>query len=112
MVFQRVWGGLSSAPSGPATDDDRAFLQKRIAFFGRVGMLLALASYVFTHAALMLEPGGDWGAWIRPDALLYLLNASLLGSVWVITRGPARGLRTLASLDACGSFLGCASAAL
>ena len=112
MVLQHVWGGLSSASSGPASDDDRAFLQKRMAFFGRVGMLLALAGYLFTHASLMLEPHHSWRVWVRPDALLYLINAGLLGAVWLIARGGPRGTRTLGALDACGSFLGCASAAL
>jgi serine/threonine-protein kinase len=112
MGWQQVWGGLSSASGGPATDEDRAFLQKRIAFFGRAGMLLALGSYAFTHATLTLEPGISWRVWFRPDALLYLVNAGLLGGVWLLTRGPLRSARMLAGLDASGSFLGCASAAL
>src|SRR5262245_51242865 len=111
MAWQRVWGGLSSASGGRA-DDDRAFLQKRIAFFGRVGGLLALACYAFTHATLALEPDVSWRVWFRPDALLYLSNASLLGVVWLLTRRGRPSARTLATLDAAGSFLGCASAAV
>jgi serine/threonine-protein kinase len=108
-----IWGGLSSASVGSgSTAEGRAFLQKRIAFFGRVGAGLALGAYAFTHAALSLEPGADWRVWVRPDALLYLVNVALLALVWWVARGDARGPRTLALLDACGSVLACASASL
>jgi serine/threonine-protein kinase len=111
MAWRHDWGGLSSADA-VSGDDGRAFLQKRIAFFGKVGLGLALGAYVFTHAALALAPGYSWRVWVRPDALLYLVNAVLLGTVWLIARGPLRGARALAALDGCVSFLACTSAAL
>ena len=110
MAWRHVWGGLSSAAS-TSGDDGRAFLQKRIAFFGKVGMGLSIGAYVFTHAALVLTPGYSWRVWVRPDALLYLVNVMLLGTGWLIARGPQRGARSLAALDASVSFLACASAA-
>jgi eukaryotic-like serine/threonine-protein kinase len=112
MLWERVWGGLSSASGGPPSDDDRAFLQKRIAFFGRLGALFSLGAYVFTHAALALEPGYSWRVWVAPDALLYLANVALLALVWLLARGPRLGPRALAGLDACGSLLACFSASL
>jgi serine/threonine-protein kinase len=109
MAWRHVWGGLSAADS--SSDDGRAFLQKRIAFFGKVGTGLSLGAYVFTHAALALTPGHDWRVWVRPDALLYLVNVMLLGVVWLVARGPQLGARALAGLDAGVSFLACSSAA-
>jgi eukaryotic-like serine/threonine-protein kinase len=113
MIWQGIWGGLSSASSGAASGDEgRAFLQKRIAFFGKVGLSLAFAAYVFTHASLALQPGYTWRVWVRPDALLYLVNVGLLGAVWLVARGPARSARSLRVLDACVSVLACLSASV
>src|SRR5262245_2807341 len=111
MAWRHVWEGLSSAASASG-DDGRAFLQKRIAFFGKVGMGLSLGSYVFTHAALVLTPGYSWRVWVRPDALLYIVNVVLLGVVWLIARGPQLGARALAVLDASVSVLACSGAAV
>ncbi|HET9314217.1 MAG TPA: serine/threonine-protein kinase, partial [Vicinamibacteria bacterium] len=110
MAWRHIWGGLSSAAS-TSGDEGRAFLQKRIAFFGKVGMSLSLGAYVFTHASLALTPGYSWRVWIRPDALLYIVNVVLLGVVWLVARGPQLVARALALLDAGVSFLACASAA-
>src|SRR5262245_53962634 len=113
MIWQRIWGGLSSASVGPgSTAESRAFLQKRIAFFGRVGAGLALGSYVFTHASLALEPAFTWRVWLRPDALLYLVNVLLLTGVWLAARGRPRDAPVLAALDGCGSFFACLSASV
>jgi serine/threonine-protein kinase len=111
MAWRHVWEGLSSADSASG-DDGRAFLQKRIAFFGKVGMGLSLGAYVFTHAALALGPGYSWRVWVRPDALLYLVNVLLLGVVWLIARGPQLCARALAVLDAGVSVLACSGAAV
>lgn len=112
MVWQ-VWGGLSSASAAaPSTADGRAFLQKRIAFFGRIGFFLSFGFYVVIHAALTLKPGYTSRVWLAPDGLLHLASAGLLGVVWLVARGPLRSAGTLAALDACGSFVACLSASL
>ncbi len=111
MAWRHVWGGLSSAGSAPG-DEGRAFLQKRIAFFGKVGLGFSLGAYVFTHGALVLTPGYSWRVWVRPDALLYLVNVTLLGAAWLGARGPQLGARALAAIDASVSFLACSSAAV
>jgi hypothetical protein len=112
-MFERIWGGLSSATGGQAASDEgRAFLQKRIAFFGKVGVGLAFGAYVFTHAALALQPDYTWRVWVRPDALLYLVNVALLAVVWLVARGRPRSAGALSALDACGSVLACLSASV
>jgi serine/threonine-protein kinase len=110
MAWRHVWEGLESAAGHSA--DDPSFLQRRIAFFGRIACLLSLGFYVLIHAALARQPHQTWRVWLEPDGLLHLLSAALLGGIWWIARGPKRSPRALALLDAGGAFLACLSASL
>jgi eukaryotic-like serine/threonine-protein kinase len=106
----RVLRGPS--PAAHTTEDGRQTVQRRIAFFGQAGALLALGNYVLVHAARALAPGGAWSRLFDADGILHLASAGLLGAVWLLARGPARSSLALRVLDATGSVLACLAASL
>jgi eukaryotic-like serine/threonine-protein kinase len=80
-----------------SSEEGRAFLQWRIAGFGRILGALVLAFYVLANAAGMLHPLARWSDWLAPTNLLTLTAGLVYAVVWLACR---TGRRTAAELEA------------
>jgi eukaryotic-like serine/threonine-protein kinase len=108
---------LASGASGPidlATEEGRAFLQERLAFFGGVGFLFQCGFFVFGRAALAVAaPGIFTGSWTLAKALMMLgdLGSQLLYlGLWAWARRGRRSLAALRGADAALPFVTCTMA--
>jgi len=102
----------SWAGSRRESAEGRAFLQRRLAFFGKVGFFISFGFYLAVHAASALRPDYSWRVWVGGDGLLHLGTAAVLGLVWLICRRGRLTARALAAVDAGGSTLACLGASL
>jgi hypothetical protein len=108
---------IASGASGPVdlgTEEGRAFLQERLAFFGGVGFLFQCGFFVLGRAALALTaPGLVTGPWTRAKALMLLgdlgSQALYLG-LWGYARRGRRPLGILRGADAALPFVTCTMA--
>jgi hypothetical protein len=102
------------ASAGPSfgSDENRAFLQDRIAFFARLGTLIVLATYAALVLAQMLDPGDLRSPWLGAYGALHVGTAAVLGVIWIVCARGTRALDVLGALDALGSVAACTIASL
>jgi serine/threonine-protein kinase len=100
-------GGASLDP-----EENRAFLQKRIAFFARLGAAFVLATYFALVLAQRLEMGGTGSPWLGTYGALHVATAAVLTAIWLACRGTPLSSEALGALDMLGSLAACATGSL
>ncbi len=106
---------LASGASGPVdlgTEEGRAFLQERLAFFGAVGFLFQCGFFVLGRFALALVAPG-LVSWTPSRAVLVLGDVGgqlLYLALWAFARRERRPLAVLRGADAALPFVTCAMA--
>ena len=94
-----------------SSDEWRAFLQRRVAGFGRTLAAFVLGFYVFANGAAMLHPLATWHDWIAPLNVLVLAAGGICLAVWVACKVGQRSTTELETIDtiatiATGSCIG------
>ena len=94
-----------------SSDEWRAFLQRRVAGFGRTLAAFVLGFYVFANSAAMLHPLATWHDWIAPLNVLVLAAGIICAAVWVACKVGQRSTTELETIDtiatiATGSCIG------
>src|SRR5688500_15014881 len=87
-----------------SSEERRAFLQKRIAGFGRTLAAFVLGFYAFSNSVAMLHPKASWSDWTRPLNLLVVVAGSVCSIVWLVARGRPRSIPELENIDALGTI--------
>jgi hypothetical protein len=100
-------GGASLDP-----EENRAFLQTRIAFFARLGAAFVLATYIALVVAQRLDAGREGTVWLGTYGVLHAATAIVLAAVWLACRGRPLSLVALRALDMLGSLAACTTASL
>jgi predicted Ser/Thr protein kinase len=100
-------GGASLEP-----EENRAFLQARIAFFARFATVFVLATYAALVLAQRLDAGGQGPLWLGTYGLLHIATAAVLVVVWLASRVRPLSLEALGALDMIGSLAACTTASL
>ncbi|HSO30927.1 MAG TPA: serine/threonine-protein kinase [Labilithrix sp.] len=83
-----------------SSEEWRAFLQWRVAGFGRILGALVLGFYVFANAAGMLHPLARWSDWISPANILTLIAGLVCAGVWLACMSGKRSTAELETIDA------------
>jgi hypothetical protein len=83
-----------------SSEEWRAFLQSRVAVFGRILGMFVLGFYVFGNGAGMLHPLATWRDWVSPLNLLVLVAGLICATVWLVCRGRKRSAGELETIDA------------
>jgi len=86
-----------------SSEEWRAFLQKRVAGFGRILATFVLGFYVFSNSAAMLHPKAAWSDWTNPLNLLVLGAGSACLLVWLACRAGKRSTSELETIDGIGT---------
>lgn len=86
-----------------SSEEWRAFLQSRVAGFGRTLAAFVLGFYVFANSAAMLHPLATWHDWIAPLNLLVLSAGLICAAVFLILRAIV--IPTTASLTGTPLYL-------
>jgi hypothetical protein len=94
-----------------SSEEWRAFLQSRVAGFGRTLAAFVLGFYVFANSAAMLHPRATWRDWTAALNLLVLAAGLICAAVWgacIAGKRSATELDTIDSLAtiATGSCIG------
>ena len=93
----------TAAGASASSEEGRAFLQERLALFGRVGFLLSLGFYVVANLAMFLHPGQHLDRWIGdPFHLGHLAATLMLAGVWLTCRRGRLSPGSLKLIDAGG----------
>ena len=100
-------GGASLDP-----EENRAFLQARIAFFARLGAGFVLATYAALVLAERLDAQRRGSIWLGTYGVLHVATAAVLAAVWLACRGGPRSSEALRGLDMLGSLAACTTASL
>jgi len=100
-------GGASLDP-----EENRAFLQERIAFFTRLGAAFVLATYLALVLAQRLDAGREGTVWLGAYGVLHVATAAVFAAVWLACRGGPRSSEALGALDMLGSLAVCTTASL
>jgi uncharacterized membrane protein YdcZ (DUF606 family) len=88
-----------------SSEESRAFLQKRVAGFGRTLASFVLGFYVFSNAVAMLHPKAQWSDWTSPLNRLVLASGVVCALVWFVCRpGKRRSGAELETIDALGTI--------
>jgi eukaryotic-like serine/threonine-protein kinase len=82
-----------------SSEDWRAFLQWRVAGFGRILGGLVLGFYVFANAAGMLHPLAKWSDWVSPANVLTLIAGLVCAGVWLVCVSGRRSTAELETID-------------
>ena len=83
------------------SEEWRAFLQSRVAGFGRILAAFVLGFYAFANSAAMLHPLATWRDWIAPLNILVLAAGLICAAVWgacVLKQRSATELETIDTL--------------
>jgi eukaryotic-like serine/threonine-protein kinase len=83
-----------------SSEEWRAFLQWRVAGFGRILGALVLGFYVFANAAAMLHPQATWSEWVSPANVLTLVAGIVCAGVWLSCVAGKRSTAELETIDA------------
>jgi serine/threonine-protein kinase len=102
------------ASTGPSfgTEENRAFLQDRIALFAGLGSLMVLGTYAALVLAQMLDAGDPRHPWLGVNGALHAGTAAVLAVIWIVCAQGTRTLDVLGALDAAGSVAACTTASL
>ena len=92
------------APASENSEEERAFLQKRVALFWKVMFLIVLIGSGLGIAGALKKPG--------PDLLLTLATTGLLGLFWAVCKSGRRSIRFSRAIEAGGLLLISVSSAL
>jgi serine/threonine-protein kinase len=108
------WG--ASGTVDLATEEGRAFLQERLAFFAQLAFLIDSGFFLLSYAALFASVPGLLMRREAPGAAVYHLidfcNLGLFLAAWLVCRGGRRPLRLLRALDVGLVFVFCALVAV
>lgn len=86
----------------------RAFLQERLALFGKVGALFLVTFLAGFNLVNLLNPRHHWTYWLRdPSNVLHAAGAAAMGAVWLASRRGRLSPRVLAAIDAAGFTFVC-----
>jgi eukaryotic-like serine/threonine-protein kinase len=83
-----------------SSEEWRAFLQSRVAGFGRILASFVLGFYVFANSAAMLHPLAKWSDWVGPLNLLVLGAGIICTVVWIVCKAGRRSTSELETIDA------------
>jgi eukaryotic-like serine/threonine-protein kinase len=94
-----------------SSEEWRAFLQSRVAGFGRILAAFVLGFYVFANSVAMLHPLATWRDWIAPLNILVLAAGLICAAVWGACIAGKRSATELETIDtiatiATGSCIG------
>ena len=103
---------FASAGAGSGTEESRAFLQERLAFFARLAAVFVLFTYVALVAAEALAGDGSGNPWLGTYGALHAATAAVLALVWLVCRGAPLSREALGALDLLGSLAACTTASL
>jgi eukaryotic-like serine/threonine-protein kinase len=87
-----------------SSEEWRAFLQRRVAGFGRTLASFVLGFYVFSNSVAMLHPKAQWSDWASPLNLLVLASGTVCAIVWLSCRRAKRSASELETIDALGTI--------
>jgi eukaryotic-like serine/threonine-protein kinase len=87
-----------------SSEEWRAFLQRRVAGFGRTLAVFVLGFYVFSNSAAMLHPKAQWSDWASPLNLLVVGGGIVCAIVWLACRRGKRSASELETIDALGTI--------
>jgi eukaryotic-like serine/threonine-protein kinase len=87
-----------------SSEEWRAFLQRRVAGFGRTLASFVLGFYVFSNSVAMLHPKAQWSDWASPLNLLVLGAGFVCATVWLVCRWAKRSASELETIDALGTI--------
>src|SRR5688500_12277819 len=87
-----------------SSEEWRAFLQRRVAGFGRTLAAFVLGFYVFSNSVAMLHPKAEWSDCTSPLNLLFLGSRLVCALVWLVCRGAKRSASELETIDALGTI--------
>src|SRR5687767_8851501 len=87
-----------------SSEEWRAFLQRRVAGFGRTLASFVLGFYVLSNSVAMLHPKAQWSDWTSPLNLLVLASGIVCGIVWLGCRRAKRSASELETIDALGTI--------
>src|SRR6476659_4784145 len=82
-----------------SSEEWRAFLQSRVAGFGRILAAFVLGFYVFANGAAMLHPLATWSDWVAPLNVLVLAAGSICAAVWIACKIGKRSTTELETID-------------
>lgn len=82
-----------------SSEEWRAFLQSRVAGFGRILAAFVLGFYVFANAAAMLHPLATWRDWVDPLNILVLAAGLICAAVWLACITGKRTASELETID-------------
>ncbi len=82
-----------------SSEEWRAFLQSRVAGFGRILAAFVLGFYVFANAAAMLHPLATWRDWVEPLNILVLAAGLICAAVWLACVAGKRTASELETID-------------
>jgi eukaryotic-like serine/threonine-protein kinase len=92
----------------PSTEEGRAFLQERLAFYGKIAFLL---SGTFLVVGVVMAPEPETGGEMGPLGYFVLANLLLLG-MWIYCSWGAHSLASLRTVDAAVPVLYCLASAI
>ena len=82
-----------------SSEEWRAFLQSRVAGFGRILAAFVLGFYVFANAVAMLHPLATWRDWVSPLNALVLGAGTICALVWIACIARKRSTTELETID-------------
>src|SRR6476469_9565294 len=82
-----------------SSDEWRAFLQHRVAGFGRILAAFVLGFYVLANGAAMLHPLATRSDWVAPLNVLVLAAGSICAAVWIVCKVGKRSTTELETID-------------
>jgi eukaryotic-like serine/threonine-protein kinase len=87
-----------------SSEERRAFLQRRIAGFGRILAGFVASFYVIGNGVAMLHPRATWADFVSPLNRLVLAAAVVASAQWLTCRNTKRSIAELEGIDAVGTI--------
>ena len=108
----RRFDPFAPAGAGSGTEESRAFLQERLAFFARLAAVFVLATYAALVVAEAAAGDGSGRPWLGTYGALHVATAAVLVLVWLACRRGPLSPGALGGLDLVGSVAACTTASL
>ena len=96
------------------TLEQRAFLQERLAYFGRVAFLFSAAFLAIFNLIEWFQHQGTWLGWVAANHnnQFHVASCVVLLAQWLVCRGRPLSARTLAAVEAFGFWATCLASLL
>jgi len=98
------------SPAGATAAEQRGFLRRRVAFYGRVGFIVSFGYWLVVNALLAVS-SGDASALAHPANHVNLLVSATFATMWIICRREALPADALRAVEGVGTIAVCAAAA-